>query len=235
MGTLLLLAALGLCVQGDSVPARPSRAGATPPAAGLAQPSISLTLEGEVDQEFAPTVARLVALYYECYPKLLARFDHPEKPATRHVRLVFRKGMKIPAAASNGRISISIDWLKKHPNDVGLLTHELTHLVQHYPSPEPGWLTEGLADYARELYGPKEAAGGWSLPRRLTEKQSWKDSYRTTARFLMWLDKEYPGSVDQLHRRMQDRDFELGHFKSITGKSIEELWSACVEAGKEPL
>lgn len=233
MQLLCYVCALALVFQAPSS-TRPTQPKPTSSASAKKTPEpISLSLEGEVDKDFAPTVGKLVVLYYECYPKLLARFDHPEKPAARHVRLVFRKGMRVPAAAGDGRIAISIDWLKKHPDDLGLLTHELTHLVQHYPSAEPGWLTEGLADYARELYGPKEAAGGWSLPSRLTAKQSWKDSYRTTARFMVWLDKEYPGSVDKLHRRMQDREFELGDFKTITGKSVEELWAACVAAEQE--
>lgn len=220
-GIWLLLGVLVLAAQPDGKPT------ASAPAKKPLEP-ISLILEGEVDSDFAPTVGKLTALYYECYPKLLARFDHPEKPAIRKVKLVFRKNMRAPAAASGGQIAISVDWLKKNPGDIGLLTHELTHVVQHYPSPEPNWLTEGLADYARQLYGPKEAAG-WSLPRKFTARQSYKDSYRTTARFLVWLEGKHPGAVDQLHRKMQDRTFEMGDFKTITGKTADELWAECVK------
>jgi len=187
----------------------------------------TLTISGEIEPDFAPTVGRLAALFYESYPKLVARFENPRKPAPRAIRLKFERGLKVPAYCTGDAITVSIDWLRRNPNDIGLLTHELTHAVQAYPSPDPGWFTEGLADYTRQLYGPKEQPG-WSLPAELTEKQSYKDSYRTTARFLQWLDAKHPDTVDKLHRKMQDRTMMLEDFKTLTGKTVDELWGECV-------
>jgi Peptidase of plants and bacteria len=192
----------------------------------------TLTITGEIDPELAPVVGKLSQLYFESYPKLVARFENPKKPAERHIRIVFERGLKVPAFCSGSKITISVEWMKKNPNDVGLLTHELTHAVQAYPRFEPGWLTEGLADYARQVYGPKET-NGWSLPERLTKRQSYKNSYRITAKFLVWLEEKHPGTVDKVHRKMQDREFNVDEFKTITGKTIDELWDACV-ADLEP-
>jgi hypothetical protein len=89
-------------------------------------------------------------------------------------------------------------------------------------------LTEGIADYARQLYGPKQQPG-WSLPKRLTERNSYRDSYRVTARFLVWLDGKHPGAVDKVHRRMQDREFTLGDFETAAGKPLDVLWADCVK------
>ena len=190
-------------------------------------PAFTLTLRGEIDAEFAPIVGQLSALYYQCYPKLVERYENPKKPATRHVTLTFKRNVNYPAFCTGSEITINVDWLKRNPNDIGLLTHELTHVVQAYPMSNPGWLVEGIADYARKEFGPKEQPG-WQLPKKLSEKQSYRNSYRVTARFLEWLDQKQPGTVVKLHQRMQSREFELGDFKTFTGKSVDELWQECV-------
>jgi hypothetical protein len=192
-----------------------------------ASDTLTITMSGEVDAELAPVAGGLTTLFYQCYPELLERFDNPQKPASRHIEVIFKRGMKAPAHCLGAKISVSVEWLKKHPDDIGLLTHELTHAVQQYPRAEPGWLTEGIADYARELYGPNEAS--WSSPRRLTATNSYKDSYQVTARFLGWLDRKHPGAVDRLHRKTQNREFTVDDFKAVTGKTVDELWAECVD------
>jgi hypothetical protein len=192
------------------------------------QERFTLSISGEVPTDFAPVVGRLTTLFYQSYPKLVERFEHPNKPAPRRIRMTFERGMKVPAYCTGSEIKISIDWLEKHPDDIALLTHELTHAVQAYPRSDPGWLTEGIADYARQLYGPKEQPG-WSLPKRLSERNSYRDSYRVTARFLVWLDTKHPGAVDKVHRRMQDKEFTLSDFETATGKPLDALWSECVK------
>jgi hypothetical protein len=141
---------------------------------------------------------------------------------------VFVKGLRVPAQCSGNKIEVSVDWLREHPEDTALLTHELTHAVQAYPPSRAGWLTEGIADYARQVYGPKDQPG-WSLPKTLTAKQSYKDSYRTTARFLVWLEERTPGSVDKLNRKMQEGKFAIGDFEDIAGRSADALWEECVK------
>jgi hypothetical protein len=189
---------------------------------------LELIIRGDIDASFAPTVGRISTLFYECYPPLLKRFDNPNKMASRQITLHFKHDLKVPAYCMGSEISIHIEWLKQHPEDIALLTHELTHAIQLYPVSEPSWLVEGIADYARHVYGPKKQIG-WNLPERLTPKQSYKDSYRTTGRFLLWLDEKHPGTVDKVHQRMQSREFALGDLKTMTGKTIDELWSQCVE------
>ena len=195
--------------------------------------ALQLTIRGEVDAAFAPTVGRITALYYECYPLLLKRFDHPQRPAARHVTFVFQRGLRVPAYCVGNELTISIEWLTQHPQDIALVTHELTHVVQAYPAGGPGWLVEGIADYARHQYGPPKQPG-WQLPDAFTAKQSYTDGYRTTAKFLVWLEEQHPGVVDKLHRRLQAREFALSDFEAATGSSVEELWTACVAALNKP-
>lgn len=213
---------------------------AAPPAAPPAAPKpdgpgpFTLTVTGDIDAATAPTVGRLTELFYQSYPKLVERFGHPKKPAPRHVRLVMKKGLDIPAYCTGSEVTVSVDWLRDHPDDVALFTHELTHAVQAYPDGVPGWFTEGLADYARQVYGPAKQPG-WSLPDRLTARHKYTDAYRVTARFLVWLEAEHPGTVDKLHRRAQDGEFTEADFKTLTGRPVEALWERCVrDTGKKP-
>jgi hypothetical protein len=218
---------LGLLVLAGSVllPAL-SRAPADQPRREKQSP-FTLTITGDIDLTLAPVAGRLTTLFYQSYPRLIERFENPAKPASRHVQLVFERGMKVPAYCSGGKVTVSVDWLKKHPDDIGLFTHELTHVVQVYPRPDPGWLTEGIADYARHYYGPKEQPG-WALPKRVSRKQSYKDGYGVTARFLVWLETRHPRLVDKVHRRMQEGTFQVGDFRTLTGQSLDSLWDACV-------
>ena len=191
-------------------------------------PALSLVIEGPVDAELAPVAGRLTTLFYECYPKLLKRYEHPRRKAPRTIRLTFDPVLDIPAYCSGDHITVSVKWLKAHPEDIGLLTHELTHAVQAYPESEPGWLIEGIADFARHFDGPAKQPG-WSLPKKFGPGDSYTSSYGTTAKFLVWLDKQHPGVVDTLHRRLQDREFQLTDFQAETGHSIDELWKLCAD------
>jgi hypothetical protein len=195
----------------------------------------SVTASGEVDPGSTQVVGRLTALFYESYPKLHERYSNPNKPAPLHIKLVFKQELRVPAYCSGSEITINLDWLRKHPEDIGLLTHELTHAVQAYGRGVPGWFTEGFADYTRKVYGP-EKQPGWELPARLTERNKYTDSYRVTGRFLLWLDEKHPGVVDKLHRKAQDREFDIANFKEFTGETLDELWAKCVEelSAKKP-
>jgi hypothetical protein len=45
-----------------------------------AKSHLTLTIEGSIDAELAPVAGRLTTLFYECYPKLLYRFENPANP-----------------------------------------------------------------------------------------------------------------------------------------------------------
>jgi hypothetical protein len=208
--------------QSEKTPKQPA-----PPKKESEKSPFSVTIAGDVDAKLATTAGQMTTVFYQSYPQLVARFENPKKPAPRFIRIIFEHGMSVPAYCTGSEIKVSVEWLQKHPDDIGMLTHELTHSVQGYPRGTPGWITEGLADYARQIYGPKEQPN-WSLPSRLTERQSYRDSYRVTARFFLWLDAKYPGVIDKMHRRVQDRDFDVADFRMLTGRTIDDLWQDCV-------
>ena len=53
------------------------------------------------------------------------------------------------AYADSNAITVSSRWIEKYPGDIGLIVHEAVHVVQLYPEFDPGWVTEGIADYIR--------------------------------------------------------------------------------------
>jgi hypothetical protein len=187
-----------------------------------------VTIKGEVNDQLAPVAGKLTEVFFDSYPKLVKRFDNPDKPAPRHITVVFKSKIRVPAYCTGDTVTVSVEWLTQHPEDLGMLTHELTHAVQGYPNPDPGWITEGIADYTRKVYGPKEQPN-WELPKTLTAKNSYRESYRVAARFFEWLDEKHPESVDKIHRKMQKGEFVTEDFERITGAPLDTLWEQCVE------
>jgi len=104
------------------------------------------------------------------------------------------------------------------------------HIVQDYgQSTGPGWLTEGIADYARNKFGVNNAAANWSLP-VYNPAQNYTDAYRVTARFLLWIEKKVqPGVVKDFDQQLRLHKFTDARWKKETGKTLGELWKSYTE------
>jgi hypothetical protein len=68
----------------------------------------ALVVGGDTDAKIAPVAGRLTELFFESYPKLVARFEHPEKRAKRQIRLVFSRDLKIPGYCTGDTIVVSV-------------------------------------------------------------------------------------------------------------------------------
>jgi len=169
---------------------------------------------------------RLKATFFQVYPVLVKTFN-PD--AVRHVTLTVDTAYDGVAYAHDGRVVISQAWLEKMPNDVDVVTHEVMHIVQAYPSgSEPGWLVEGIADYVRHKYGVDNVAAGWSLP-DIQGDHHYTSSYRITARFLDWIENtRKAGFVERLDKAMRSRTYTDEIWKAETGLGLDELWSVYV-------
>ena len=195
---------------------------------GRSEGELSITIRGPVSPELAPALGRFVTTFYQVYPRLLERFENPDRPAPRSVTLVVQPGLRAPGMSGGSTVTVSAEWVARHPDDVGMMTHELTHLVQAYPRPEPGWLTEGIAELSRATYTLDDRPD-WHLPDRFGPGQHFDNGYTVSGRFLQWLDEKHPGTVDRLNRRMQAGQFHLRDFSELTGKTADQLWDECVE------
>ena len=141
--------------------------------------------------------------------------------APKQIKLVVKKTLEAPAYTVGDTITVDGAWISTHPNDLGMIVHELTHVIQAYPDgPKPGWLVEGIADYVRWWrYEPSP-----QVP-RFGPNATYHDSYRTTAAFLAWVsehfDQRIVPALDLAMRNGQDPE---PLFKQLTGHTEQELW-----------
>ncbi len=164
------------------------------------------------------------ALCEEWFP-LICRFlatDDWTPPET--VRLVLKKDLKAPGATSGATIQLSLRWIADHPDDFGMVIHELTHVIQNYPPgpKQPGWLVEGIADYIRYWkYEPE-------LPRRRVDgtRASYRDGYGTTGAFLAWIVARHDKRiVRRLDAALRAQAYSEELFREATGKSLDAAWA----------
>lgn len=172
-------------------------------------------------------LTRLVKTFYIVYPKLAKEYN----PATlKDVKMAVDTSYKGVAATADGKVTIASSWLHKRPEDIDVVTHEVMHIVQDYgESVGPGWLTEGIADYARNQFGVNNAAAKWALP-DFKPNQNYDNAYRVTARFLVWIEKKVkPGLVKEMDSQMRKHTYTDASWKTLTGKTVDELWKAYSE------
>src|ERR1700761_9497780 len=145
---------------------------------------------------------RLVNTFFIVYPELAKTYN---KKTLKEVKMVIDTTYKGVAETDNGKVTISSEWLHKRPEDIDVITHEVMHIVQDYgESTGPGWLTEGIADYARYKFGINNDAAKWALT-PYKQGQSYENAYRVTARFLLWIEEKVkPGIVKTLDAQMRE-------------------------------
>ena len=170
---------------------------------------------------------RMIETFFEVYPKLAKEYN----PNTlKEVKFLVDTAYKGVAATSNGRVVYASNWMKTHPEDIDVVTHEVMHIVQNYGrSLGPGWLTEGIADFARYQFGVDNAGSKWSLP-ELKPTHSYKNSYRITARFFAWIEsKVKSGTIQAVDKSLRERTYTAEIWKNTTGKDLDELWADYVK------
>lgn len=157
-------------------------------------------------------------------PELVARFALQPDVAKNVVVTVSH--IDAAALTSGGHITLDDNFARQNLKQVvGALIHELTHVVQAGEN-APGWFIEGMADYARSIYGP--ADDDWSMP-PVQPGDSYNNAYRVAARFLHWLDQHtVPTIVDQLSHAAQTGGSFSATFQRLTGDTVDGEWSKYV-------
>jgi hypothetical protein len=188
--------------------------------------AVKVTVDTSEVPEVAEWAGKAKALVEKWHPIVAELLPSDGFTPPREIRIVFRKNMKGVAYTSRATIVIAADWIKKHPDDYGMVVHELTHAIQAYPGGRPGWLVEGIADYIRFFhYEPKTRID--INPRR----SGYRDGYRTTAAFLAWIEKEHDKDIiRKLNESLRQPTFNEQLFKMRTGKTVDELWAEFIAA-----
>ncbi|MDR0870190.1 MAG: basic secretory family protein [Planctomycetaceae bacterium] len=171
-----------------------------------------------------------VKVVKEQFPKLVKILDSEGFQPAKSITLHFKK-MDGVAYTAGTEITISEDWIKKHPEDIGMVVHETIHVVQAYRGRMPSWVTEGIADYIRfYIY---EETGDRVCPVN-PDRAKYTDSYRTTAAFFNWIvldgRKDF---ITKLNERCRNRQYSDTVFFDLTGKSVDELWNEFIETRRK--
>lgn len=192
--------------------------------AGWACAAVTLDVEEiKDDPNLTAWADRAKELIEQWHPRLLNLIPTRDFEVPSDITLVFRKGDSGIAWTSGPRITVMTGWITKHPDDIGLVFHELVHVVQQYKSRLPGWVTEGVADYLRwALYEGK--------PQRwfpISDKPNgYRDSYQVTAGFFLWLETDRcPGIVNRINTAARQGRYQDAIFTELTGASLESLWA----------
>ena len=145
----------------------------------------------------------------------------------RRFSITFRKDKHGVADTSGTRVNCAANWFKEHPDDQGAVVHEMVHVVQQYPwrRDNPGWLTEGIADYFRWfVYEPAA-----DRPRPDPDTSRYTDGYRVTAAFLDYIvrtkDHDF---VVKMNAAMRQGKYRPALWKQWTGDDLDQLWAEYV-------
>jgi hypothetical protein len=159
----------------------------------------------------------------EQYPFLVAMLDSEGFVPPDSIVIIFREKHGVAYAAGN-EIHISCDWIRRNPDDYGMVVHELIHVIQAFGSGNsvPGWVTEGIADYLRFFWWERN---GFETCRVNPESARYTDSYRTTAAFFDWIVRtKDAGFIKRLNAYCREGNYSIGLFNEFTGMTVEELW-----------
>jgi hypothetical protein len=187
-----------------------------------------LLAEIQVDTSAAPDVeawgAKAGQLCVEWYPKIHELLKSDGFLPPKRVRLIFDPAMRGVAGASGSGIRISARWVRDHPDDWGMVVHELTHVVQSYRRGE-FWVTEAIAEWVRD----KHFEPGVRKFRLDPEKSSYKEGYRIAGAFLQWLEEQKnPQIISHLNAALRARTYKPELFKEDCGADLDELWKEFV-------
>ncbi len=223
---ILVLTLVGFCS------CRQEHAG---PATGSLKQGTSDNLTVLLDCSDAPELEswgkNAIELAGKWYPIISELLNGNEPAPPRTITIVIGK-MEGIACTSGNHITIAISWIGNHPDDTGVLIHELVHVVQDYRVPTPSWIVEGIADYIRFFRYENQ----WDWECRIDpDKSHYTDGYRTSAAFLRWIAATYCEDADskpvqeemflrKLHQTCREGVYSDDFFVETTGKTLDTLW-----------
>ncbi len=205
-----------------------------------------------IDATVAPDLAEwaekeLKPVVLAWYPKLVALLQSDGYQAPKRVILRFKDDLGgTPAAAGGAGVGLNAQWFRKElrREACGAVVHELAHVVQGYgharrtnpaPAPTPGWVVEGIADYARWfLYEPQSR--GAEITKGNLERAQYDGSYRVSANFLDWASRTYDRDlVRKLNAAAREGRYAEALWQEWTGKDVQALGDEWLAAHKKRL
>jgi hypothetical protein len=137
-------------------------------------------------------------------------------------------GRDRPAATLGNRVEVNYNYVDTNYTDWGVLTHELTHVIQSYPHGQV-WVAEGIADWARydagqppPNHGPSPSCAGG---------HNYVEGYECSAAFFKFLNRRFGGAVLQdVNAYQHNGGADPGGFiVARTGwGNLTTLWNVCI-------
>jgi hypothetical protein len=194
---------------------------------------VTLVYRDATDALDAGMRERIVETFFSTYARQRADFNPAAADAVDIVIDPDYDGVAFVDNKGQATMTINPAWLVERPGDVDLVTHEAMHIVQTYPGygdGAPVWLTEGIADYARDRYGLDNAASGWALPEAVADDHRYDTGYRVSGAFLKWADTAHPGLVRKLDAALRAGAYTPETWAALTGETVEATWARYAQA-----
>jgi hypothetical protein len=188
------------------------------PVVGQDKPEIKVdTKQIETVAKFAKQAQKVADTWY---PRIVKTLGADKTKLPKRVTIVLDLEAGGVAGASGNEIRVSARYVAKNPDDLGMIVHELTHVVQAYPKYDPVWLVEGIADYIRFFQYESVSR----RPRPNPARASYKDSYRTTGSFLDFVATRYDKElIVKLDKALKAGTYSPELFEQATGKNLDTL------------
>jgi len=171
--------------------------------------------------ELAGWGAEVVRRAGRWWPVITSQLASPGYTAPDRVKLIIKPHEGV-AETSGDVITLNSGYISGHQGDYACIAHELVHVVQAYPNGEPGWLTEGIADYMRYyVLCPQD-------PKRAFDpaKVDYRRGYQPAAALLAWCELRFDTRpVQKINAAMRAGKNGLEAFQAATGKTPEALWA----------
>ena len=202
--------------------------------AATTRPTVDISTDTTAAPACADFAARSQAAGEAYYATIAALLPTDGFTPPDNVRVTF-KPMNGVAYTMNTDITCAAPYFTAHPNDVGAVIHELTHVVQHYTTgPRPTWLVEGIADWVRWFNWEPAARRPHANPRTAR----FDASYRTSAEFINWVQTKYdPTLVVQLNNALRKGYYRDRLWQTCTGHTLQQLgaeWQQSLRAATRP-
>lgn len=185
---------------------------------------LSITLDVSKAPQCQAFADKAKTIAEEWYPKIHnLLFDKTRELPKKSITMIFEP-MDGVAYARGNEIHFSADWIKKSPEDYGMVVHELVHIVQDYKGKGEFWLTEGLADYVRYSHFEPGKNNSWQLD---PARSSYKQGYGIAGSFLDWIDqKKTPGKdlIRKLNTACHDGTYQANTIETICGATVDAMW-----------
>lgn len=183
----------------------------------------------EIDTSAAPEMAEwsektLRPAVEHWYAEFCRKFPTKGWKPPKKIRIRYKEGIKVPAYATRPSNVITLNRRRfNKTKSVGCVMHELFHIVQQYRK-TPRWVTEAMADYARNYVWTTKGCPMNTRNRRA------RSAYATGANFIAFVERRHPGTAVKLNDVCRRGKYkEEAFWPDATGKTLDELekeWQA---------